>query len=840
MKHLKTPFLLLLLLSALAINTQAQTTGWQWVQHGGGDGYPGSTSSNPGKDRITAHAIDKDGNLIVGGYCSWSPVFDTISFPNIVGSNWGFPTFFVAKYDANGNVLWVNYAGGNSVDLLQALDVDEAGNIYIYALLSATGTATLRFVAQDVDTIIANSNKAFIKFSPDGNLLLLKNYYVDPQYGWDIREGFLKYLGNGKFVALIDVQTIGGNANIGQFSAYDNSRNLALLDTFGNVIKLTMIDTLDPSGSIIASWAIDKGNIYFNIFNSNQPQVSILGTVINPAPANSLYLVKTDTTFILKDINTSGYNAGGLYYLSAKNGNLYASDRSENGATFDTDTVNGVGLGGVYTVYKIDSNLNLQWVSRPTYSEFFPYDALKIAVGNSKVFVGSITVGDIIWGGDTIDGVNSTYTPTFFDIDPATGYCSSSIRTTVTTSSTSGDYVSDIFFDDNDNLYAIGNFSGLLAAGSDSVYSNGGANSPDYFIIKWSDTVPTVVCSSAITRSNTDSLYTFNANATGTGALSYQWSNNGSAFSTNAAPQLVLDNPGTYNICVTVTDANNCTTTHCDTITITAATCNTVINAQNTDSAYTFTTTNTGIGPYSYAWSNNGTAFSSSATANVVLSTAGTYNICVTVTGSNNCQSSQCYSVTVTAPSCAAHYTLYADTSTPHDWWALNQASGTGTLTYQWSWGDGSNSTGATPSHTYASAGNYNICLTITDSTGCTDTYCDSSTYIYKAESMVTVNAVTQLPTTTATGDILYQRLNGVVFPNPATTQAQLLFTVNHDQAAEFTVTDSKGSLVSRRTIQFRAGKNLYNFRTAEWASGVYLITIQNEELKWSSRLVKE
>jgi PKD repeat protein len=48
------------------------------------------------------------------------------------------------------------------------------------------------------------------------------------------------------------------------------------------------------------------------------------------------------------------------------------------------------------------------------------------------------------------------------------------------------------------------------------------------------------------------------------------------------------------------------------------------------------------------------------------------------------------------------------------------------TLTYDWYWGDGSSSpdASATPSHTYAAAGIYDVCLTVTDPGGLSDTAC--------------------------------------------------------------------------------------------------------------------
>jgi len=100
---------------------------------------------------------------------------------------------------------------------------------------------------------------------------------------------------------------------------------------------------------------------------------------------------------------------------------------------------------------------------------------------------------------------------------------------------------------------------------------------------------------------------------------------------------------------------------------------------------------------------------------------------------------------------CNAQFTLIADSALQSVWYLVNQCMGTDSLsvdslTYQWSWGDSLNSTstGAYPSFSYSSPGNYTICVTITDTaSGCTETYCDSSTYISRAQSqMIQVNVV--------------------------------------------------------------------------------------------------
>ena len=184
--------------------------------------------------------------------------------------------------------------------------------------------------------------------------------------------------------------------------------------------------------------------------------------------------------------------------------------------------------------------------------------------------------------------------------------------------------------------------------------------------------------------------------------------------------------------------------------------------------------------------------------------------------------------VKLNAP-CVAGFNIYPDINTQHNWFVLNQATGNGSLTYIWYWGDGTNSTSTTPSHTYSAAGNYNICLTITDSAGCTDTYCDSSTYIYKAESMVTVNVVSQLPT-----GINEAEANAIIsiYPNPATNQ--LFIQTNGTAVSEVNIYNTTGSLVSQ-TKQ----PQTKSIDISQLANGVYIAEIKTKEASVMRRWVK-
>jgi hypothetical protein len=121
---------------------------------------------------------------------------------------------------------------------------------------------------------------------------------------------------------------------------------------------------------------------------------------------------------------------------------------------------------------------------------------------------------------------------------------------------------------------------------------------------------------------------------------------------------------------------------------------------------------------------------------------------------------------------CSAHFNLSPDTVL-HHYIAVNMASGVAPLSYSWNWGDATpNDTVPYPDHTYASAGYYTICLTITDSAGCVNTYCNSFYLQLVPNPMIYVSVVPQ----TSTGIVEEQSAQAVLlFPNPV---AELLTVI--------------------------------------------------------------
>ncbi|MBK5286095.1 MAG: T9SS type A sorting domain-containing protein [Bacteroidia bacterium] len=179
---------------------------------------------------------------------------------------------------------------------------------------------------------------------------------------------------------------------------------------------------------------------------------------------------------------------------------------------------------------------------------------------------------------------------------------------------------------------------------------------------------------------------------------------------------------------------------------------------------------------------------------------------------------------------CSASFNLYPDTSILHNYLAVNYASGTPPLSYDWNWGDGSpHDFTAYPSHTYATAGYYTICLTITDATSCTNTVCQTNFLQITQNSsapvtMVQVNVVASIPTDVSENQI---ENNISVFPNPATAEV----TINFGKAGrhDVRVCNTLGEVLKDLTLNLSPNGEGLRLDVSSLRGGIYFITVTDE-----------
>lgn len=201
-----------------------------------------------------------------------------------------------------------------------------------------------------------------------------------------------------------------------------------------------------------------------------------------------------------------------------------------------------------------------------------------------------------------------------------------------------------------------------------------------------------VDCSVEIEETNTGNLV---ASGSGVAPFSYAW-NTGAATSSIAVQQA-------GNYCVTLTDANGCSSSTCyyfegngnnDTL------CNAYILMDSINTpGFLLTAVGNGVAPYTYVWSTG------AQTASITINAFTLY--CVTVTDASGCESTAC--IDLTGNSCSV--SVYAGNAS-----VLAEPYGTAPFAYLWNTGQ------ITQNIVPMSSGNF--CVTVTDANGCVSTDC--------------------------------------------------------------------------------------------------------------------
>jgi len=107
---------------------------------------------------------DHDGNLVITGCFSNTSKFGDKSLVSV-----GNFDIFVAKYNKNGSLMWVNQAGGRDFDMANNISTDTLGNVYITGYF--TGAC---FFDNYVVKSRAQRNAFNAKYSKDGKFQWVK------------------------------------------------------------------------------------------------------------------------------------------------------------------------------------------------------------------------------------------------------------------------------------------------------------------------------------------------------------------------------------------------------------------------------------------------------------------------------------------------------------------------------------------------------------------------------------------------------------------------------------------------------------------------------------------
>lgn len=229
--------------------------------------------------------------------------------------------------------------------------------------------------------------------------------------------------------------------------------------------------------------------------------------------------------------------------------------------------------------------------------------------------------------------------------------------------------------------------------------------------------------------SNGGNTYTFIGNGN-SGNVVHSWNFDDGTVTNVAQPTHTFQQPGTYNVCHTVSiPGTTCADTFCNTITVTAlANCYAAFQYTLTQQGFIYTVNFTDYSSASgndsivqWLWNINGNTYTTqNPIAQITSPNGGAYGACLTVTSAGGCTSTFCDTIIISpSNNCSAQFVASANGCNTFVFDPLFTAA----AAYSWSFGDGSTSTSIVPTHTYTTPGTYTVVLTITTSGGCTNSY---------------------------------------------------------------------------------------------------------------------
>lgn len=237
--------------------------------------------------------------------------------------------------------------------------------------------------------------------------------------------------------------------------------------------------------------------------------------------------------------------------------------------------------------------------------------------------------------------------------------------------------------------------------------------------------------------SNSLNVHFFSNSTSDHDIISYFWDFGDGHTGDGNDPHHVYDQPGTYTVCLTITDNTGCTSTVCHEVVVEPVTpgeCHAGFNWEQIPGTLTINFNNTSTSEHditSYQWNFGDGHTGDGQNPHHTYAQAGTYTVCLTITDNTGCTSTICHEVVVEPVTPGACQAIF-------DWEQLNNSytehfhsqstSEHDIISYSWNFGDGHTGDGSNPYHTYDQPGTYVVCLTITDNSGCTSTVCHEVT----------------------------------------------------------------------------------------------------------------
>lgn len=366
-----------------------------WAKSAGGSGL----------DDSYGICTDDNGNIFITGFFSSENInfgSTTLFNPN---SDFGYDSFFIAKYDSNGNPLWAKTADGLGNIDGNSIALDNNGNIVITGFFDSND-ATFEPITL-INTKALFSDIFIVKYNTDGNVVWAKsagsNYY-DNSSGISIDN-------NGDiFVTGYFSGTVINFDSVALTNSGGEDVFVAKFDADGNIIWAnSAIGTDDDNGIGISS--DNDGNVFLTGFFASET-ISFGAITLTGNGYDNIFVVKYDAAGSVEWAKSEGGddNDEGMNISVDNSGNVFVVGEFEsNTITFGSTTLTNsiVDYSDIF-ITKYDNTGNIQWATSVGHNDD---DEIESVATDSfgKVYVtGSFYSKTINFGTTTLVNANNT------------------------------------------------------------------------------------------------------------------------------------------------------------------------------------------------------------------------------------------------------------------------------------------------------------------------------------------------------------------------------------------------------------------------------------------------
>lgn len=325
------------------------------------------------------------------------------------------------------------------------------------------------------------------------------------------------------------------------------------------------------------------------------------------------------------------------------------------------------------------------------------------------------------------------------------------------------------------------------------------------------DSITTVCSGTSIfgyQQTGTRTVSFFNQ-STGTGNLSYLWDFGNGIFSSQQNPSVTYATKGTYWVCLQVTDTCG-TYTYCDSVDVDCYNLSADFTYTQNSLTANFINQSTGTAGMTYYWTFGDGGFSFNANPVYTYQAEGNYQVCLEATDSCGTETT-CYNLEM----CLLPSPNFSANNTTGFTFQFVPTTGNA-ISYIWNFGDGNFSSAPSPTYTYQNPGLYNVCMSLVDDCGDTDTCIGVLASLFDIDENGAASTI-------------------LAYPNP-TKDVINVSGLPENGIYAFELINTLGQIVLHGTLVENLPISVQNL-----PAGMYAIDITSKDgLKWKGKVVVE